>query len=92
MPWIEWYDNWAKPSWTPAPATIGLIWMLLYSVIVISFGFVFLQAFQGKAPRCLAVPFAINLVANLLFMPIFSEMRSVRLAVERPDNNPRQTP
>ena len=92
MPWIEWYDNWAKPSWTSAPATIGLIWMLLYSVIVISFGFVFLQAFQGKAPRCLAVPFAINLVANLLFMPIFSEMRSVRVAVKRPDNNPRQTP
>ena len=45
MPWIELYDNWAKPSWTPAPATIGLIWMLLYPVIVISFGFVFLQAF-----------------------------------------------
>lgn len=27
-----------------------------------------------------AVPFAINLVANLLFMPIFSGMRSVPLA------------
>ena len=80
MPWIEWYDNLAKPSWTPAPATIGLIWMLLYPVIVISFGFVFLKAFQGKVPRSLAVPFAINLVANLLFMPIFSGMRSVPLA------------
>ena len=80
MSWIEWYDNLAKPLWTPAPATIGLIWMLLYPVIVISFGFVFLKAFQGKVPRSLAVPFAINLVANLLFMPIFSGMRSVPLA------------
>ena len=80
MSWIEWYDNLAKPSWTPAPATIGLIWMLLYPVIVISFGFVFLKAFQGMVPRSLAVPFAINLVANLLFMPIFSGMRSVPLA------------
>jgi tryptophan-rich sensory protein len=80
MLWIEWYDNLAKPSWTPAPATIGLIWMLLYPIIVISFGFVFLKAFQGKVPRSLAVPFAINLVANLLFMPIFSGMRSVPLA------------
>jgi len=80
MPWIEWYNNLAKPSWTPAPATIGLIWMLLYPVIVISFGFVFLKAFQGMVPRSLAVPFAINLVANLLFMPIFSGMRSVPLA------------
>ena len=40
----------------------------------------FLKAFQGKGPRSLAVPFAINLVANLLFMPIFSGMRSVPLA------------
>ena len=80
MSWNEWYDNLAKPSWTPSPATIGLIWMLLYPVIVISFGFVFLKVFQGKVPRSLAVPFAINLVANLLFMPIFSGMRSVPLA------------
>ena len=80
MSWNEWYDNLAKPSWTPSPATIGLIWMLLYPVIVISFGFVFLKVFQGKVPRSLAVPFAINLVANQLFMPIFSGMRSVPLA------------
>jgi UV DNA damage endonuclease len=30
MSWIEWYDNLAKPAWTPAPATISLIWMILY--------------------------------------------------------------
>jgi len=54
--------------------------MLLYPVIVVSFGFVFVMAFQGKVPRMVAVPFAINLVANLLFMPIFSGMRSVPLS------------
>ena len=80
MTWNEWYDNLAKPGWTPSPSTIGLIWTLLYPVIVISFGFVFLRAFQGKVPRSLAVPFAINLVANLLFMPIFSGLRSVPMA------------
>ncbi len=80
MPWNEWYNALEKPSWTPAPATIGLIWTLLYPVIVISFGFVFLRAFQGKVPRMVAVPFTINLVANLLFMPIFAGLRSVPLA------------
>jgi len=25
MPWLDWYNSLAKPSWTPAPATIGLI-------------------------------------------------------------------
>ena len=80
MPWIEWYDNLAKPSWTPSPSTIGLIWTILYPIIFISFGFVFVKAFQGKVTRIVAVPFVINLVANLLFMPIFAGMRNVPLA------------
>jgi len=80
MTWMGWYDNLSKPTWTPAPATIGLIWTILYPIILVSFGFVFLQAFQGKVPRRLAVPFAINLVANLLFMPIFAGLRIVPLA------------
>ena len=80
MTWIEWYDSLAKPSWTPAPGTISLIWMILYPVIVATFGFVFVQAFRGKVPGRVAVPFAVNLVANLLFMPIFAGLRNVPLA------------
>ena len=80
MNWLDWYRALAKPTWTPAPSKISLIWMILYPIIVVSFGFVFLRAFQGTASRFLAVPFAINLVANLLFMPIFSGLRSVPLA------------
>jgi tryptophan-rich sensory protein len=80
MPWIEWYNSLAKPSWTPAPATIGLIWQILYPVILVSFGFVFVQAFRRNVPWIVALPFAVNLVANLLFMPIFAGLRSVPLA------------
>jgi benzodiazapine receptor len=80
MPWMEWYNSLAKPSWTPAPATISLIWMILYPIILVSFGFVFVQAFRGKIGWKVAVPFAVNLVANLLFMPIFAGLRSVPLA------------
>jgi len=80
MTWIDWYNSLAKPTWTPAPSTIGLIWTILYPIIAVSFGFVFLMAFRGKVRRSLAVPFAINLVANLLFMPIFSGLRNVPLA------------
>ncbi len=80
MPWIEWYDNLAKPSWTPNPSTIGLIWSLLYPIIFVSFGFVFIMAYKGMIPRNIAVPFAINLVANLLFMPIFRGLRNIELA------------
>jgi translocator protein len=35
MTWIEWYDSLTKPSWTPAPSTISLIWMILYPIILV---------------------------------------------------------
>lgn len=80
MDWMTWYQSLAKPGWTPAPTTIGLIWQLLYPIIAISFGFVFVQALQGKVPKLVALPFAINLVANLIFTPIEFGMRSLPLA------------
>ena len=77
---MEWYNSLVKPSWTPAPSTISLIWMILYPIILVSFGFIFVQRFRGKVGWKVALPFAVNLVANLLFMPIFSGLRSVPLA------------
>ena len=74
------YNSLAKPAWTPAPATIGLIWQILYPIILLSFGFVFVQAFRGKVPWWVAVPFAVNRVANLAFMPFFSGLRNLPLA------------
>ena len=80
MTWMDWYNSLAKPSWTPAPSAISLIWSILYPIIVASFGFVFVQAFRGRVSWKVALPFAINLVANLLFMPIFAGLRNVPLA------------
>ncbi len=80
MTWLDWYNSLAKPSWTPAPSTISLIWTILYPIILVSFGFVFVQAFRGKVGWKVALPFAVNLVANLLFMPIFAGLRNVPLA------------
>ncbi len=80
MPWIEWYNSLAKPSWTPAPATIGLIWQILYPVILVSFCFVFVQTFRGKVRWVIAIPFAVNLAANLAFTPIQFGLRNLPLA------------
>lgn len=80
MPWLEWYESLAKPAWTPAPATIGLIWQILYPIILISFGFVFVQAIRRKIPWQVALPFAINLGANLIFTPIQFGLRNMPLA------------
>ena len=80
MTWVEWYDSLAKPSWTPASETIGLIWQILYPVILVSFGFVFVQAARRKLPWRVALPFAVNLVANLIFTPIQFGLRNLPLA------------
>lgn len=80
MSWLEWYDSLWKPSWTPSPMTIGLIWRILYPVIVVSFGWVFFQAFRRKIPWRAALPFGVNLAANLAFTPIQFGMRNLPLA------------
>ena len=80
MGWMTWYNGLAKPSWTPAPATIGLIWQILYPIIIVTFGFDFVQSFRGKIGWQVALPFAINLVANLIFTPIQFGLQNLPLA------------
>lgn len=80
MSWIDWYNSLEKPSWTPEPSTIGFIWQILYPIIFVTFGFVLVQAIRKKVPWKVTLPFAINLVANLIFTPIQFGMRSLSLA------------
>lgn len=80
MDWMDWYNSLQKPSWTPQPATIGFIWQCLYPVILVTFIFIFVQTARGSLPWAVALPFAINLVANLIFMPIQFGLRNLHLA------------
>jgi tryptophan-rich sensory protein len=77
---MEWYDSLVKPSWTPEPATIGLIWQILYPIILITFTFVLIQAVRKKVPWKVTLPFFINLAANLVFTPIQFGLRNLWLA------------
>ena len=80
MDFMPWYQSLAKPSWTPDPATIGLVWQTLYPIILVTFAFVFVQAVRKKIGWRVALPFAINLVANLVFTPIQFGLRNLTLA------------
>ncbi len=83
VPWIDWYQSLAKPSWTPVPQTIRLIWQILYPVIIATFGYVFVQAGRGRLPLLVALPFVINLVANLIYTPIqFGTFETVGFALQ----------
>jgi tryptophan-rich sensory protein len=80
MTFMEWYNSLVKPGWTPEPAFIGLMWRIIYPIIVMTFGFVFVQAARKKIPRGIVIPFAINLAANLTFTPIQFGLRNLTLA------------
>ena len=80
MEFRDWYDALRKPAWTPEPEFIGLMWQIIYPIIILTFGFVFVQAARGNLPRTVALAFAINLVANLVFTPIQFGLRNLPLA------------
>lgn len=80
MSWMEWYNSLVKPDWTPSPSTIGLVWQILYPIIIATFAFVIVQTLRQKLPWLVALPFVINLAANLIFTPIQFGLRNLPLA------------
>jgi translocator protein len=69
MEWQLWYAALNKPSWTPTGSTIGTIWGLLYPLIALTYGFVFIQILRKKIPMHVGIPFVIALFLNLAFTP-----------------------
>jgi benzodiazapine receptor len=80
LSWRAWYDSLAKPVWTPTPTTIGRIWQVLYAIIAVSFGYVFLQLARGRLRMRVVWPFVVNLVANLAFTPLLFGWRNLPVA------------
>lgn len=78
--WRVWYDGLIKPSWTPPGSTIGIIWSILYPMIIVSFLYVLFRTIKRKLPLKIFLVFVVNLVANLLFSPIFFGMKNIGLA------------
>ena len=65
-----WYRKLRKPSWSPPSWLFGPVWTVLYILIAISFGSVFLMAWQTQIAYTVVIPFILNLVFNFAFTPI----------------------
>lgn len=79
-PSSDWYVQLIRPSWAPPAWLFGPVWTVLYAIIAASFGTVFYQAFTGRLPWMVALPFALNLAFNVAFTPIQFGLRNNLLA------------
>ncbi len=69
-----------KPAWAPPAFLFGPVWSFLYVLIAISFLFVFYQTYKGRVSKQVTLPFALNVIFNLLFTPIQFGLKNNLLA------------
>lgn len=75
-----WYLLLEKPFFAPPAWIFGPVWSILYLLIFISFGFVYLQILRKKLPKKVGIPFGLNLIFNFSFTPIFFGLENLWLA------------
>ncbi len=75
-----WYQELIRPSWAPPAWLFGPVWSVLYTIILISFGAVLLLYIKKKISTSVSLPFALNLLFNLLFSPIQFQLQNNLLA------------
>ena len=74
------YKELKKPSWSPPSWLFGPVWMILYIIIFISFGYVVYLYFRNMIPFIVLLPFILNLVFNFAFTPIQFRLKNNVLA------------
>ena len=76
----NWYSQLIKPSWAPPSWLFGPVWTFLYILIILSFGKVFLMAWQKQVALIVALPFLLNLIFNFSFTPLQFGLKNNLLA------------
>ena len=74
------YSELKKPSWAPPGRLFGPVWMVLYIIIFISYGYVIYLYFRDIIPFIVLLPFILNLIFNFAFTPIQFRLRNNVLA------------
>lgn len=76
----EQYATLAKPWFSPPSYLFGIVWPILYTIIAISFGYVFFLAIKKQLPWMVVLPFVLNLAFNFAFTPLQFGLKNLLLA------------
>ncbi|MFA7253322.1 MAG: TspO/MBR family protein [Patescibacteria group bacterium] len=66
----------APPAWL-----FGVVWPILYILIIISYGWIFYKAIKREVNFWFVLPFLINIIANILFTFFQFGLRNNTLAL-----------
>lgn len=78
-----WYSTLEKPFFAPPAWLFGPAWTVLYILIAISFGYVFYQFLKKKISAKVVLPFALNVIFNLIYTPIqFGLQNNILAAID----------
>jgi len=80
MSTYNWYQTLIKPSWAPPSWLFGPVWMVLYAIIIVSFGYAGFLFFKVRISFIVFLPFIMNIIFNLAFTPLQSGLRNNLLA------------
>lgn len=76
----SWYSELIKPPFAPPAWIFGLVWTILYIIIIATFGYVFYLLITKKIKFSIALPFILNIIFNLAFTPIQFGLKNLTLA------------
>lgn len=78
---LSWYATLNKPFFTPPAWLFGPAWTVLYVLIAVSAYLIWKKGFQKRNVRAALKIFAVQLVLNLSWSPIFFGAKNVLLAL-----------
>ena len=79
----SWYSTLEKPFFAPPAWLFGPAWTVLYILIAISFGYVFYQFLKKKISAKVVLPFALNMIFNIIYTPIqFGLQNNILAAID----------
>ena len=76
----NYYKQLKKPKWAPPRWLFGPVWIVLYIIIFVSFGYVVYLYFRNIIPFIVLLPFIFNVIFNFVFTPIQFGLKNNLLA------------